>query len=104
MQSLQNNWGEKAEALACKALLRLFDPMSCWECFIIAQNPQDEDEVYCILHAETVEVCTCSLKELLSMYNSEGEQIQRDSEYRPRLASEIYRQLTEYDYYDPKTD
>ena len=101
---LIDNWGEKAEALACKALIRLYDPLSALECYILAMNPQDEDEVYCILHGSSVEVCACSMQELLSMYNNHGEGVQRDLQFRPRCAQEIYRKLTEFKHYESQAD
>ena len=99
-QNLQNNWGEKAEALACKAMLRLYDPLSTWECYVLAMNPQDHDEVYCILHGASVEVCTCSMKEILSMYNNHGDGVQGDLQFRPRCAKQIYDKLMEFQHYE----
>lgn len=93
IEKLKANWGEKAESLAAIAELRVFDPLSTWECYIFAMNPQDEDEISCILHGFTVEVCNWRLSELASHFNAEGESPIVDREYRPRKAETILRML-----------
>lgn len=96
---LLNNWGEQADSLACKAELRVFDPLSSWQCFIIALNPEDGDTIACIISADKSlppEYTEWSLKELAMLYNSYGEPPIVDYEYRPRNAEQIFKQLESY--------
>jgi len=89
------NWGDEAEAMECTAEVRVYDPLSSWECYIYALNPENEDEIWCIVKGFFVEVSKWSLQELFSRYNTEGELVQVDDEYVPRHVSEIYRILKE---------
>ena len=91
---LKANW-LLAESMACKAELRVYDPLSVWQCYLIAMNPQDENEVACIL-STTMGHCIYTLwtiKEINDLYNWEGEKPSIDLEYRPRMASQIFKQL-----------
>jgi len=96
------NWGEKADSLACYAEIRVFDPLSEWQCYIFAMNPRDEDEIACLIKTHEfgeVEICEWSMKELEQMYNSNGEGVQVDREYRPKIATQILKQLKENQVY-----
>lgn len=90
---LAQSWGEKADALQCDCELRLFDPLSAWECFIFAVNPQDIDEFCCILHGFSVEVTTWRFSELEQLFNASGEQPIIDAEFIPRKAETILRMI-----------
>ena len=93
---LMNNWGEKAMSLACRAEIRFFDPLSPWECYIYAMNPENEDEVSCLIKGFTAEIDeNCSLKYILSQYNSEGNPPEIDYEYRPTSASQLFKNMCE---------
>ena len=92
-EKLKENWGDKADSLECYAEVRVFDPLSPWECFIYAMNPENEDEISCIVRGFEVEVMQWSLSELASRFNSNGDCVQLDYEYRPRKASHIYKML-----------
>lgn len=95
-ERLQENWGEKADALACNAEVRLYDPMSAWECYIYAQNPENDDEVMCIISTgknSEISIEEWTLDAIRFLYNGEGVGVDRDDEYRPRLASEVFKQL-----------
>lgn len=79
--------------MACRAEVRVYDPLSQWECYIYALNPEDEDEICCILCAFSVEITRWTLSELSNLFNSEGERVQVDQEYRPRYADNLYKIL-----------
>jgi hypothetical protein len=96
-QKLLASWGERADSLAATAELRVYDPLSCWECFIYALNPDDQDEIACILHGFTVETCNWRLSELASHFNANGEAPIVDKEYRSREANVILKMLRDYD-------
>lgn len=80
--------------MECNAEVRVFDPLSPWECYIFALNPADDDEIACIIRGFGVEVTTWSLNKMELLFNIQGEAPQIDSEYRPRQAREVYKQLT----------
>lgn len=92
-ESLKKNWGEKANALDCYAEVKFFDPLSDWKCYIFGLNPNDEDEIACIVISEQIEVGKWSLKELYLTYNREGEHPIIDQEYRRTRASELLNKL-----------
>lgn len=81
--------------MACYAEARFYDPCSTWQCYLLAMNPQDQDEIVCILDGFDVELCNYSLKELFTKYNVEGECVMCDTEYKPRIAAQIFKTLNE---------
>lgn len=94
-EKLKASWGEKASSMACMAEVRVYDPLSPWECYIYALNPENEDEICCIIKGFFVEVTEWRLSELASRFNAEGEPVQVDYEYRPRRAAELFKILNE---------
>jgi hypothetical protein len=92
---LMNNWGEMSECLARKAEVKLFDSLSCWECYLLAINPQDEDECISILVTEEREVIIleASLHDLLSHWNRDGEFMELDPLFVPRHAETLLKIL-----------
>lgn len=94
-EKLKASWGDKASSMACMAEVRVYDPLSTWECYVYAMNPENEDEIACIINGFFVEVCNWSLSELTSRFNSDGEPLQIDYEYRPRRACELFKILNE---------
>ena len=102
-QALLKNWGEKADALECLAEVRFYDPTSTWECYIYALNPQDEDECDCIVkvsHQQRATIERWFLSNIALVFNRDGESVQIDEDYRPRVASEILKKLNENIIYD----
>lgn len=103
IEKLKANWGARAEALACYAEVRLFDPCSSWQCFIVAMNPDDEDEIYCIISTNPKtqpDVSVWSLVDVSLLFNSEGEGVRVDQEYRPMRAAELFKKLSELTIYE----
>lgn len=94
-QKLMKNWGERADSLECLAEVRVFDPLSSWECYIYAMNPDDQDEISCILNGFELEVSSWSMKSLQASFNEHGEHPIIDLEYRPRQAFELFKILNE---------
>jgi hypothetical protein len=92
-EKLLANWGEKAEAMACRAEVKLHDPLSGYECYIYAMNPEDEDEVFCIINGIDLEISLWRISDLATRFNSEGEGLCQDKEYRPRMAAELFKTL-----------
>lgn len=90
---LKENWGPRSESLDCPAEVRFYDPLSGWECYIYAMNPDNEDEILCIIGAETVEDCAWSLSELASRFNAEGEGVKLDMEYCPIQSGAVLRKM-----------
>lgn len=100
-KKLMDAWGDKAESLACNAEVRLYDPLSSWQCFIYALNPEDEDEVKCILqihkNAEAI-LESWFLKDIKSLFNENGESVIVDDEYRQQRAAELFKRLNQGTY------
>lgn len=91
-QQLQNNWN-KRDHPDCKGEVRIYDPLSPWECYLIALNPENDDEVYCIIKGFSVQIMTWYMKSIENMFNNAGEPPKVDHEYRPIEAQEIYKKL-----------
>lgn len=107
IEKLTANWGEKADSMACFAEVRVYDPLSFWECYIFALNPEDNDEIDCIVkvgkdQAPTVE--RWFLTNIKGLFNYHGEGVQLDNEYRPRRAAELFKKLSELRIYDTNRD
>lgn len=64
------SWYERAEALDCYVMARVYDPASNWECYILAQNPLDDNEIYCLIAGETLEQCFWSWSEITACFNA----------------------------------
>ena len=94
-EKLKNNWGDKANSMACFVETRVYDPLSSWECYIYALNPIDEDQILCIINGLTVEVTDWTMKELFALFNEHGDPPRVDVEFKPRRASEIFKQLND---------
>lgn len=103
-EKLKHNWGEKAEAMNCQAEVRFYDPLSAWECYVFALNPENEDEIACLVNGFYVEVCDWRLSELAKHYNTEGEHPMFDQEYRPRNVAQLFKKLSEGEVYDTRRD
>jgi len=96
IEKLKSNW--PANVNDClynfKAPIRLFDPLSSWECYLIAANPEDEDVVICVVKSSinyAPELLTWRLSNFLSMYNEHGESLQIDEEYRSKYVEHILK-------------
>ena len=95
-KKLKANWGVKADSMACLAELRVYDPLSSWQCYIFAQNPENDNEIMCLISGgKNLEpmVTEWTLHELSLLYNAHGEGVQIDQEYRPRRAAELFKIL-----------
>lgn len=97
---LKSSWGDKAESMNCYVEVRVFDPRSSWECYIYAMNPEDEDEICCIIKGFFVEVSAWKMSELANRFNSEGDNLQIDYSYNPRKAVEELKRLKEEEKYE----
>ena len=107
MEKLKANWGEKAEGMTCLAEVRLYDPLSDWQCYIYAINPQNIDEIMCLISCGkglTPITTEWRLAELYLLYNNHGEGIEVDNEYRPRRVSDLFKKLNELRIYEPTRD
>jgi hypothetical protein len=93
IKRLKANWGDNAEALNCRAEVRVYDPLSKWECYMLAMDPADDDTIHCIIKGFGVELCMWSMTELKRMHNQHGEGPVVDHDYRPRSAIEILKML-----------
>lgn len=102
-QKLMSSWGDKADALACLAEIRLYDPLSFWQCYLYALNPEDENEVDCIVKVGRDQPATTErwfLSNIFNLFNRFGEGVEVDIEYRPQSAFKLLKKLNELKIYD----
>lgn len=87
------NWGDKAQAMDCNAEVRIYNTLPDWECYLYAMNPDDEDTVSIVWHGMNIETHEWNLRDIMQIFNREGEYPLIDKEFVPRQASEIYKKL-----------
>jgi hypothetical protein len=92
-QRLRDNWGDKANAMECYAEVKLIDPVTSWTCYVYALDPGDEDTILCLFPNGMSMIGEWSLDQLNTSYNLDGEYLVIDTEYRPMIASTLYRKL-----------
>ncbi len=93
-KKLMENWGAKAEAMDCFCELKLFYLDSNWSCYIFAMNPDDDDEIRCIISVNCLALeVTYSFRDILISCTAQGENPIVDEEFRPIKANELFKKL-----------
>lgn len=96
---LKKNWGDRHESLACNAEARLYDCFDEWACYLIAINPENENEVFCIIvdHDLSPKVFTAQTEMiyLLHKWDREGGPMILDESFIPRKADTLFKILLE---------
>src|SRR6185295_19301321 len=90
------NWGDNTESLCVYAPVRVYDAHGPWQCFLVAMNPDWQNEIFCIISSgckSDAFIGAWSLDDMSAMYNSHGEPLEVDQEYSLKLASQIIREL-----------
>ena len=98
IEKLKANWGDNADSMNCRAEVRFYDPLSAWQCYVFAMNPSNENEVECIIKVGRSESATTErwfLSEIYNLFNSDGEGVVIDNEYRPQHAAELFKKLNQ---------
>lgn len=91
---LKLNWGEKADSLNCYAEVKYIDDLNgWWSCYIFAINPNDEDEMCCLIDDGDLNIYTWTFTDLYSSYNEHGEKVKLDTEFRRKNVAELYKKL-----------
>lgn len=90
---LLSNWGDKANAMDCYCEVKFIDESERWYCYIYALDPNDDDTIACILPGP--KAIEWSLKELYDTYDTNGEYIQEDTEFRRIRTDELFKKLSE---------
>ena len=86
-----------AEAMNCYAEIKYHDPNSGWACYIYAINPEDDDEIACIINDRgDIDVIKWSYAALNAIYNEVGEHPQIDDEYRPMRTAILFKRLCDH--------
>lgn len=93
-QRLQKNWSIALSA-ECFAEARVYDSLSHWQCWLLAQNPESLNTLLVVIAATSVEMTEFPLSYLESLYNADGEGVTLDTEYRPIMASQLFKTLNE---------
>ncbi len=89
---LLSNW-EHRETLTTNAEVRIYDPLSKWECYLVAMNPQCTEEVYVILNGAYPSTAEWTLTEIMQCYNSLGDHPFVDPYFQPTNAGDLFKKL-----------
>lgn len=93
LNKLAGQWGESADSLQVKALVRLWTVFGDWQCYLYAY---DGDRFKCLMGCYgALEDGYITMAEIISAYDYNGEPAQIDREFRPRLAYEILKEHRE---------
>lgn len=92
-EKLKSNWGDKAECLECEALHKFIIHSGRWECYLLGMNPENEDEIYCIWNGYNLSAEKGFLNFIMNIYDERGDNPILDKSFRPRKASEIFKNL-----------
>jgi hypothetical protein len=76
------------------AYLKVVDPGSCFAWYIIAQNPDFGDEIYCIIDGDYLDCTPMFVGDLEEMTTTLGEPLEIDLEYRPREVGQLIKEIT----------
>lgn len=88
---LRANWA-LADTLIVKAYARYYDKTAKWECYIYALNPDDDNEIKCvIINRDSKSLVGWNLEDLYACYDQWGEPYQLDAGHVPRIAADIYK-------------
>lgn len=93
-QLLWKNWELRETPYDCMAEIRLYDPNRGWEVYLIALNPEDDEDCIVLVHTEgigweCVETAFWGFETLVM--NTETTLV--DPEWRPRLVRELMKVL-----------
>lgn len=95
---LKAHWGDKADALDCMAELRVYDPLSAWQVYIYAMNPDDENEISILVSVNAgipPFLTNATMHEINTLFNKDGEKFKIDVEYRPRNVGILFKSLNQ---------
>lgn len=91
---LKSNWGDRMHAMACYAEVKIIDPKERWGVYVLAMNPEDEDQVFVLYdRVDPLEPEIYSFRDLCADFNDEGEYPIIDNEYRRVWTAELFKRL-----------
>lgn len=90
--ALLSQW-EARDSGQVLAFIRVYDPSSPWEWYIIAQNPDYGDEIYALVNGFRVESEVLSLSELEATINGRGEKLETDPHFLPVRVNTLLTKL-----------
>lgn len=92
IEELNKNWGDKANAMNCYTEVKFIDELTGWFCYVYALDPSNDDTIACILPGP--KAIEWSLKELYATYNTDGEYVAEDTEFRRIRTAELFKRLS----------
>jgi hypothetical protein len=98
IEKLKAAWKDNEEPWQAYCLVKLYDPLSHWQCYLLAIDPLDEEWAYGLLVNEEGDFWGMNLIDLpsaLASYNREGELMEIDNAFRPIQALELFKILKE---------
>jgi hypothetical protein len=84
---LGNEWEKQ------KIVAKFFNPTGSWSWYLINQDPNDPDYLWCIVKGFEVECGSVSLSELQSFKGQFGLGIERDLHFKPMPVKELWDKL-----------
>ena len=91
-QKLKENWDIR-ETLEYKIPVRIYARNTTFQIYLLAMDPEDTDIVYAIVDGFELEIEIKSLEDILSLHNQNGEYVQVDERYIPRMAKDTWKYL-----------
>ena len=76
-----------------QVVAKFFNPVGSWTWYLLNQDPQDKDYLWCIVQGFELEIGSDSLSELQSARGQFGLGIERDRWFKPMNAKELYDRL-----------
>ena len=76
-------------------ICKIFDPCGSWTWYIMNQDPEDPDYLWGIVKGFETESGSISKRELETVKTGFGLGLERDKFFKPRPASEVWKDLQE---------
>ena len=93
IDTLKRNWGDKAEAMACNAEVRIFDTdLPDWDMYLVAMDPEDDETILAIIDSAELQYIRGNYYDLEQIF-AQGDGVTIDKAWRPRNAADLYRKL-----------
>lgn len=93
LEELKTAWN-KADMLEVFALFRIDDPAGGLTFYVLAVDPDDEDQMMCIVDSPvSLEVTAVNMKDVFALHDNEGNKARIDPGFRPINAYTLFNKL-----------
>lgn len=99
VKKLQENWGDRADSLDCKAEIRAYDTGSRWECYIYAIDPENRDTAKVLLNNGEPILTEVNLDELEKTVEAETGRVPKmDMNFVPTPLKKLLKDLKKHEW------